>query len=95
MKEHEKNSRRSLLELFTTAEWKALAVSLAMTHRQTAVARLICLGHSNPEIAKSIGASLPTVRMHVQALLRRLRIGKRIGVPVVLVVCDRILHSHK
>jgi len=78
-----------LPELFTSDEWKALAAKLRLTPRQSEVARLICLGLSKPQIAKTLQISEATARLHVKELFKRLAINDRVGVPVRLVVASR------
>jgi len=78
-----------LPELFPAQRWRELAVALGLTKRQAQVARLICRGLGNKEIAQQLGRSESVVRQHSDGLFKRLRVGNRVGVVVRLVLADR------
>lgn len=84
---------RKLPELFSQAEWRALNEALGLARRQGQIARLICRGYTNAEIAVELGTSFDTVRMHTRALYRRLRVGSRVGVAVRVVLAQRRLRG--
>jgi len=84
-----------LPELFTAGEWKVLAAQVGLSSRQVQVARLICRGLQKEGIAKAIGVSEFTIRMHANALYKRLRVHDRVGVVVRLVLLDRTLGRRK
>jgi DNA-binding CsgD family transcriptional regulator len=48
-----------------------------LTRREQEVARLVCEGRSNQEIADNAGLSLPTVKKHVHGIFRKLEITSR------------------
>src|SRR6266704_2540878 len=48
-----------------------------LTRREQEVARLVCEGRSNQEIADDAGLSLPTVKKHVHAIFRKLEVTSR------------------
>ncbi len=60
-------SRPRLPNLFTRAEWQILAESLGLTRRQMQIARWICLGLKNRELAVALDIAPDTVRMHRRA----------------------------
>lgn len=78
-----------LPELFSPHEWRALEKRLELTPRQGQIARLICLGLTNDQMATELCIATHTVRMHKQALFKRLNIQDRIGVPVRLTLANR------
>ena len=55
---------------------------IRLTPRQHEVARLIATGRSNAEIARELGLSPRTVKMHVTALRDRLGVAHRRQVPL-------------
>jgi len=48
-----------------------------LTRREQEVARLICEGRSNQEIADDVGLSLPTVKKHAHGIFRKLEVTSR------------------
>ena len=58
-----KTSRRRLVE--------------TLTQRQREVFDLLAQGKSNPEIARELGVSAHTVRIHISAILRALGVSNR------------------
>jgi DNA-binding CsgD family transcriptional regulator len=48
-----------------------------LTRREQEVARLVCDGRSNQEIADDAGLSLPTVKKHVHGIFRKLEVTSR------------------
>jgi DNA-binding CsgD family transcriptional regulator len=48
-----------------------------LTSREQEVARLVCEGRSNQEIADDAGLSLPTVKKHVHGIFRKLEVTSR------------------
>jgi len=83
--------KESLPELFTAGEWKALAKELGLTPRQQEVARLICRARSKEAIAQELSVSVPTVRMHADALYKRLGVHSRLGLAIRFVLVQRKL----
>ncbi len=78
--------QQPLPDLFTAEEWKKLGERLGLTPRQLQIARLICQGRSRRQISSRLRISPSTVRMHTDALFKRLSIHDRIGVPIRLVL---------
>ena len=75
-----------LPDLFSDAQWVVLRDELGISERQLHVARWICRGCTNHEIAARLGVSLDTVRMHTKSLYKKLKVRARLGVPVRLVL---------
>lgn len=80
---------RWLPELFDSHQWERLAGRFELTDRQCAIARLLCRGLTNREIAAALRVSDNTVRTHVRNLFRQLGVRDRVGVVVTLVVTCR------
>jgi DNA-binding NarL/FixJ family response regulator len=78
-----------------------LLLSLALTPRQSQLARLICQGHTYKSMALSMGISVNTVRVHVRALFAKLGMHDRLGVVLHILALDRavpqelqVSHAH-
>ncbi|CAB5685448.1 Nitrate/nitrite response regulator protein narL [Delftia tsuruhatensis] len=69
-------SGRSCFPAAAAAE-PAPAATPALTARQIDVLRLLCLGKSNKLIARDLGLSENTVRVHVAAIFGQLGVGSR------------------
>ena len=54
-----------------------------LTRRQRDVLDLIIQGKSNKEIARILGLGVGTVKIHVAALFRKLRVDRRAALAVV------------
>lgn len=78
-----------LPELFSVRRWRELAEALGLTSRQAEVAKLICRGLGDEEIAESLGVSVSVVHVHTVGLYKRLAVKKRVGVVVRLVLAER------
>jgi DNA-binding NarL/FixJ family response regulator len=84
-----------LPDLFQEARWRKLAAHFGLSPRHAQIARLLCRGFRKDAIAKNLGVSQSTVRMHAIELFKRLDVHDRIGVPVRLVLADRAFRSRK
>jgi len=80
-------------ELFTAVEWQTVATHLRLTSRQSDVARLMCRGLQRKEIATELGLSSATVRMHMEALFKKLRVRDKVGVLLRVVHAERALRA--
>lgn len=78
-----------LPELFPARRWRELGSACGLTNRQREVARLICRGMTNAEIARALGRSEAVVRQHSDGLYKKLGVGNRVGVVVKIVLADR------
>jgi DNA-binding NarL/FixJ family response regulator len=52
----------------------------AITERETAVLRLMSVGHSNKQIAQNLGISVKTVEVHKSNAMRKLNLSGRTAV---------------
>jgi DNA-binding CsgD family transcriptional regulator len=59
------------------AESSRLPHLVQLTRREQEVARLVCDGRTNQEIADDAGLSLPTVKKHVHGIFRKLEVTSR------------------
>jgi DNA-binding NarL/FixJ family response regulator len=81
--------REPLPELFSPKRWSALARQLGLTPRQTDVARLICRAMTASEIAKELRLSESAVRLHTDALYKRLHVRRRVSAVVRILLAGR------
>jgi len=51
-----------------------------LTSRQADVTRLLCIRRTNREIAEELGISVHTVRRHVEVVLMKLHVHRRLDV---------------
>lgn len=78
-----------LPDLFTSAQWDALARHFGLSAGERNVARLICRGCSDREVAETMHVSAETVETHVSQLFQKLEIETRVGIPVRLMLAGR------
>jgi DNA-binding NarL/FixJ family response regulator len=81
----------NLPDLFTLAEWNAIAEHARLSRRQSQVARLLCRGVSIDAVADTLSIAKSTVRLHVRGLFQRLRVRDGVGMVVRLVFLHREL----
>lgn len=55
----------------------ARELAQSLTPRETEVLQALCHGHTNKEIARALGLSEPTIKLHVKTLYRRLGVSNR------------------
>ena len=48
------------------------------TKRETEILQLICLGHTNAQIAKILNISISTAKVHVASIFQKLGVNNRI-----------------
>ena len=58
-------------------EGAALSHLVQLTRREQQLARLVCDGRSNQEIADESGLSLETVKKHLHSVFRKLEVNSR------------------
>ncbi len=78
-----------LPDLFGEERWGRVVVRLGLTRRQGQVGRLICRGCSDKQIARRLGISIDSVRLHVSKLFTRVGARGRVGLLVHFVLADR------
>ena len=65
----------------------------SLTDREKQVLKLVAEGQSNKVIARNLGISDGTVKLHVKAILRKLKVHSRVEAAVLAVereVCQKI-----
>jgi len=80
-----------LPELFGADRWAELAAHLSLPPRQAQIARLICRGCCNKQIAQYLGIAPDTVRMQMKGLYLNLEVNDRVGAVVRVVLAERTL----
>jgi DNA-binding CsgD family transcriptional regulator len=85
------NEESALPDLFGVRRWNRLVKKYSVTPRQRQVARWICRGQTDKEIARRLGISHDSVRLHVRKLFERFAVRSRMGLLVRLVLLDRAL----
>jgi len=81
---------KRLPDLFTGRQWRTLAKSFGLSTRQMQIARLICQGLTSRELATALRIAPDTVRMHRRVLFEKLGVHDRVGIPVRLVLAERM-----
>ncbi len=81
--------RPLLPDVFTEADWAWLQGRFGMSQRQIQTARLICRGGTNEAIANRLRLSEATVRMHTDAVYKRVGVRSRLGLLVRLIEARR------
>lgn len=81
-----RSDHQALPELFDPPMWDHLALRFKLTRRQLEVAKLLCRGCTNPEIAKLLHLATDSVRPHIRQLFERLMVRRRVQIVIRLVV---------
>lgn len=63
--------------MFSPQEWTEIRCDLSLPPRQADVVEQLLLGHSDKQIARELGMSVPTVRTHLCRLFSRLGVEDR------------------
>jgi len=81
-------------QLFSKDEWAAIENDLALAPRQADILKAICQGMSDKQIAWELGIAVPTVRMHVRRLRRKLDAADRVELVLRVFMVLRTLVRH-
>jgi DNA-binding NarL/FixJ family response regulator len=73
--------------MFSPQEWVEMKQDLALPPRQADVVEHLLMGHSDKQIARDLGMSVPTVRTHLCRLFSRLGVQDRCE--LIVYVCVR------
>ena len=80
------------LSLITDKQWHYIQKLYHMTPKELLVARLVCQGVSNDEIAETLDMRAGTVKTHLRNIYRRVRVKNKISL-LLQFVQDAIKHS--
>ena len=75
----EQKSVEPQLVLLTTQQWGALRKRYRMTDRELEIAKLICRGFSNDQIASRLEIKQGTVKTHVRNIYRKTWVNTKIA----------------
>ncbi|MEJ2701283.1 MAG: helix-turn-helix transcriptional regulator [Sedimentisphaerales bacterium] len=73
---------------FNARQWDYLQRCWHLTPRQVEVARLVCLGHDNEQIATELHIAYNTVRVHIGHICGKVGVHGRVG---LIVAFDDVL----
>lgn len=71
------NSVFEIKDLFSEAEWNAIASDLALSKRQGQIIRGILSGCSDKQVAKELDIAIPTVRTHLTRIFAKYNLQDR------------------
>ena len=77
-KEHDSVFSMPLISLFDDKYWLYLQRRYNLTNRELQVAKLICQGFNNEDIAAKMKIKRGTVKTHIRNIYRRVRIRNKI-----------------
>jgi DNA-binding CsgD family transcriptional regulator len=69
---------RPRVVLFVKKHWRYLQRQYHLSPRELEVAKLICEGYDNQEIATHLKMKLGTVKTHIRNIYRNIRVGSKI-----------------
>ena len=73
---------------FNTRQWDYLQRCWHLTPRQVEVAKLVCLGHDNEQIAAELHIAYNTVRVHLGHICSKVGVRGRVG---LIIAFDEVL----
>ncbi|MDH4152199.1 MAG: LuxR C-terminal-related transcriptional regulator [Nitrospira sp.] len=74
MARHSTTAKKTAATKYLSRTVRHAKASVSITPRQREILRLVALGHTNREIAGSLGISVRTVEVHRFNLMRRLNV---------------------
>jgi DNA-binding CsgD family transcriptional regulator len=69
---------RPLVRIMDDKQWLYVRKSFHMSPRELDVAKLVCSGLSNEEIASQLGIKVATVKTHLRNVYRRIRVQRKL-----------------
>jgi DNA-binding CsgD family transcriptional regulator len=67
------------ITLFNDDQWRIVREKYHMTPREIEIAKLICRGLSNEDIADSVKIKYGTVKTHIRNIYRRIHVKSKVG----------------
>ena len=69
---------RPQVRIMDDSQWLFVRKSFRMSSRELDVAKLVCSGFSNEEIASRLGIKIATVKTHLRNVYRRIRVQRKL-----------------
>ena len=66
-------------DLINEGQWRCIQERYHMTEREVMVAKLICQGFSNEEVAKNLDITYGTVKAHIRNIYRKTGVHNKIA----------------
>jgi DNA-binding CsgD family transcriptional regulator len=66
------------MHIMDDSQWLFIRKSFRMSPRELDIAKLVCSGFSNDEIASRRGISIATVKTHLRNIYRRIRVQRKL-----------------
>ena len=85
--------RRPDVRLLDDTQWLYVQHRYRLSPRELQVAKHVCRGFANEEIAKSLRIRSGTVKTHLRNIYRRIRVTNKIG--MLLTFIERIQKEYK
>lgn len=85
---HENNnagSQRHRISLLNEEHWNYIKRQYGMSPRELQVARLVCEGLNNDEIADNLKIRQGTIKTHIRNIYRRIRVNNKIEMLLIFV----------
>lgn len=84
----------SSTELLNARQWAYLKERYRMTKRELQIAKLICRGMSNEEVAQSLGIRHGTIKTHIRNLYRKLWVHNKISMLLKFIEDAGVLYDN-
>ena len=76
---HENNNEHALVVLVKSRQWELIQKRYRMTNRELEIARLVCLGLNNEQIAGNLQIKHGTVKTHVRNIYRKTWVNNKVA----------------
>jgi len=92
---HTAQLRADLGALLGSSRWMKLGVDYRLTPREVQVAKLAAVGYRTREIAKALGNSPGTVKVHLWRLMTKVGVRSRAGLSFKLLLAAGLIQTQK